>query len=163
LRNGVAATNGGFVLWGAGSPERPWEEGWFSAAVQNEPSVKVNHAWFRSDGFDPITMVWKDVKTGACFERGPGTDDPAPAASLFVPITLEPNATKSVKLRLCWYVPKTSLGGTVWKDFIDQTKPPSDGKTHQPWYAGHFPDIEAVTSYCSSNYDSLRQRSSEFS
>jgi uncharacterized protein (DUF608 family) len=161
--NAVRATPGGFVLWGGGSPDRPWEEGSFSVSVQDDPSVKVNHAWFRSDGFDPITMVWKDVKSAACFERPPVTDLPAPGASLYVPISLQPNASKTVKLRLCWYVPKTSLGGTVWKDFADQTKPPSDGLTHQPWYSARFPGIEDVTSYCASNYDSLRKRSAEFS
>jgi uncharacterized protein (DUF608 family) len=163
LPNGIRPTTGGFVLWGSGSPERPWEEGSFSVSVQEDPSVKVNHAWFRAFGFDPLGMVWKDVKSAACFDRAPVDGDPAPGASLYVPISLQPNATKTVKLRLCWYVPKTSLGGVALMDFVDQTKPPSDGQTHVPWYAGRFASIEEVTSYCASNYDSLRQRTAQFS
>ncbi len=44
---------GGFILWGGGSKEKPWEEGAFSATV-SDASVKVNHAWFRGGRGDVV-------------------------------------------------------------------------------------------------------------
>jgi Glycosyl-hydrolase family 116, catalytic region/beta-glucosidase 2, glycosyl-hydrolase family 116 N-term len=161
--NAVLATPGGFVLWGAGSAEKPWEEGWFSVAAQSEKSIKVNHVWFRGNGFDPITMAWRDIESAACFDRPPVTDDPSPGASLFVPVALAPGATQTIKLRLCWYAPKSSVGGKSWLEFSDQTQPPADGQTHRPWYAGRFTGIEELSAHWAANYDSLRQRTEKFS
>ena len=56
---------GGFVLQQAGSEAAPWDEGFFSATV-DDPAVKVNCGWFRGGWFDPLTMAWKDVQAGAC-------------------------------------------------------------------------------------------------
>ena len=39
----VRPVAGGFILWGGGSKEKPWEEAAFSATV-SEPGVKVNYA-----------------------------------------------------------------------------------------------------------------------
>jgi len=36
----------GFILWGGGPKERPWEEGAFAVAVA-DAEAKVNYAWFR--------------------------------------------------------------------------------------------------------------------
>jgi len=164
--NAVRPAPGGFVLWGAGAPERPWEEGWFSASVHDEPEAKVNHAWFRGPSFDPLTMAWKDVATGACYDRPPVSDDPAPGATVFVPFKLAPGGTKTIRLRLCWYVPKTNLAITGWENGFefhrDPAKPPAAEPTHRPWYAGRFAAIEAASAYWAENYEDLRRRSEAF-
>ena len=49
---------GGFILWGGGSTDQPWDSGAFSATV-SEPGLKVNHAWFRGGWWDPLTWPEK--------------------------------------------------------------------------------------------------------
>jgi uncharacterized protein (DUF608 family) len=161
-RNAVRPATRGFVLWGAGAPEKPWEEGYFSASVPDEPAVKVNHAWFRGGAFDPLTMAWEDVETGACFERAPVTDEPAPGGSLFVPFKLLPEESKTIKLLLCWYVPRTNLRINDTQSGFDPSKRPANGQSYQPWYAGRFAGIEAVAAYWAENYADLRRRSEDF-
>ena len=160
LPNAVRSAPAGFVLWGAGAPDKPWDEGWFCASVHDEPVVKVNHSWFRGGSFDPLTMAWKDIQSGAGFDRLPVPDDaPAPGATLYVPFALAPGESKTVKLRLCWYVPKTNLSFTVF------TKPPahpSPDECYRPWYAGRFVNIEKTAEYWATNFDDLRHRSQDF-
>jgi len=85
-------------------PEKPWEAGSFSATV-SDPGVRVNHAWFRGGWWDPLTMAWKDVVDAACFERPPTSQGtPSPGASLFVPFRLAPGESKTMVLRLAWFV-----------------------------------------------------------
>jgi uncharacterized protein (DUF608 family) len=149
----------GFILWGAGEKDQPWQEGAFSAAV-SDPEVKVNHAWFRGGWWDPLTMAWKDVSVAACYDRPPITEgEPSPGASLFVPFQLEPGASKTVTLRLAWYVGRTNL--RIGKE------PPGaasdNSASFRPWYAGRFSDINSVSFYWRDHYDQLRQKSVRFS
>jgi len=155
---------GGFAFRGTGGANHAWEEGWFSAAV-TDPAVKVNHAWFRGGWFDPLTMAWNDVASGACPERRPVTSGPdVPGASLFVPFHLEAGATKTIALRLCWYVGKTNL-----REGSDPAREPTDKTaelprpTYVPWYAGKFAAIEEVGATWASRYAELRGRSQAFS
>ncbi len=156
----VRPTPGGFTFRGAGEPGHAWEEGYFAAAV-SDPAVKVNHAWFRGSWFDPLTMTWHDIAEGVCIERPPVTDGPPTlGASLFVPLRLEPGASKTVVVRLCWFVGKTNL--TQGKDPGATGQPPTAAPTHTPWYAGRFPTIDDVATHWASRYDELRQRSRQF-
>ncbi len=163
----VQSTQGGFVLCQLGSEERPWDQGAFSAAV-DDPDVKVNCAWFRGDWFDALTMVWKSIREGATPEAGPfTTDDPSPGGSLYVPFRLKPGEERVIRLRLAWYVSETDI--RVGKDAGDEAcstcfcGDDKDLPKHKPWYAGIFDDIEAVTDYWRENYDALRERTSAFS
>ena len=157
----VRATPGGFVLWGGPGKDRPHEEGAFSASV-NDPAVKVNHAWFRGGWFDPLTMAWKDVAAGACFDRPPVSQGaPAPGATLFVPLALAPGASKTIKLRLAWYVGQTSL--RVGKDPPADSGGAAPAGTYRPWYAGRFKDLGEVAAYWRDRYDELRRKTRRFS
>ena len=155
---------GGFVLWGGGGPRpggAPWEELALSATV-SEPGVRVNHAWFRGGWFDPLTMAWKDVAAGACFDRPPVSEGgPSPGATLFVPLTIAPGASTTVVLRLAWYAGRTNL-------HEGKTPPPKPGETiepgpYRPWYAGRFAGIEEVTAHWREQYDALRAEARRFS
>jgi beta-glucosidase 2, glycosyl-hydrolase family 116 N-term len=42
----VKPAPGGFMLWGGAPADKPWDEGAFSATV-DDPTVRVDHAWFR--------------------------------------------------------------------------------------------------------------------
>ncbi len=171
----VLSTRNGFVLWQPGTDAKPWNQGAFSAVV-DDPSVKVNCAWFRGGWFDALTMVWKTVQEGTSPEAGPITTTdlsaggPSPGGSLYVPFRLEPGEEKVIRLRLAWHVPETNIrigpelgddeacSGTSCGCGSEKGRP-----RHKPWYVGVFDDIEAVTDYWRENYDVLRERSAAFS
>ena len=159
---GVKAAQGGFTLWGAAGKDKAWEEGGFSATV-NDPAVKVNHAWFRGGWWDALTMAWKEIADGACFDRPPIAEGgPAPGATLFVPFTLAPGASKTVVLRLAWYVGTTNL-----RIGQDPEKLPADAKPvegpYKPWYGGRFANVDEVATYWRDHYEELRTKSKRFS
>jgi uncharacterized protein (DUF608 family) len=156
----VRPVGGGFILWGGGAKDKPWEEAAFSATV-SEPGVKMNHAWFRGGWWDALTMAWKDVADGACYDRAPLTEgDPSPGATLFVPFQLAPGASKTIALRLAWFVGQTNL--RVGKALTGIKADPSQPADYRPWYAGRFTEINGVTFYWRDHYDDLRQKSGRF-
>jgi len=55
-------------------------------------------------------MVWRSVSTGAMPDR-PGHPDggASPGGSLYVPLHLDAGETQTIRLRLAWYVPVTTL------------------------------------------------------
>ncbi len=157
----VRPAPGGFTLWAGAPQERPWEEGAFSVTVA-EPAAKVNCAWFRGGWFDPLTMAWRDIGQAAVIERAPLTEGaPSPGASLFVPFRLSPGASRTVVVRLAWYVAQTNL--RVGRDPAGAETPAGTPKYHRPWYAGQFADLDAVTRHWAENYSSLRQKAQRFS
>jgi hypothetical protein len=139
----------GFILWGAGPKDQPWQEGALSASV-SEPDAKVNLAWFRGGWWDPLTMAWKDVAEAACYDRPALTEgDSSPGASLFVPFQLAAGATRTVVLRLAWYVGRTNL--RIGRDPAGAASEPAG--SFRPWYGGRFSDINSVSFYWRDNYD----------
>jgi len=155
----VRATPGGFVLWGGPGKDRVYEEGALSATV-DDPAVQVNHAWFRGGWFDPLTMAWKDIAAGACFSRAPVTEGGAsPGATLFVPFMLAPGESKTIVLRLAWYVGETAL--RVGKD--PKSGVPAVPGNYRPWYAGRFANLDAVTTYWRDRYAEIRRKTQRFS
>ena len=128
---------GGFVLWGGGAEGEAVGGGRLLRDGRPSPSAKVNCAWFRGGWFDPLTMVWKDVEEGACYDRPPVTEgEPSPGASLFVPFTLEPGATQDDR-RCCsaWYVGRADL--RIGDDPRGRRARAASGR-YRPWYAGRF-------------------------
>jgi uncharacterized protein (DUF608 family) len=157
----VRTTPEGFLLWSGAPKERPWEEGVFSATV-TEPAAKVNGAWFRGGWFDPLTMAWREVESAAVIERPPITEGaPSPGASLSVPFRLTSGATRTIVLRLAWFIGQTNL--RFGKDPAGVEMPPDVPKHHRPWYAGRFADIQGLNRYWAANYESLRQKALRFS
>ena len=155
----VRPVEGGFILWCGSPPERPWEEGAFSATV-SEPAVKVNHAWFRGGWWDPLTMAWRDAAKGACFESPPPANGTfSPGATLFVPFQLAAGESRSIVVRLAWFVGRTDL--REGKDPAGAASS-TDGY-FRPWYAGRFTGIEEVTAYWRGHYDELRRNTVRFS
>lgn len=150
---------GGFELWCGPHAERPWDEGSFVAVV-DEPGTQVNHCWFRGGWWDPLTLAWKDVTEAVCRSREPvTTGTPAPGASLYVPLTLAPGASRTIRVKFAWYVPRTSL--RIGKDPAG-TPDPANGR-FRPWYAGHFDSVAALIRFWRTEYDGLRARSLRFS
>ncbi len=158
----VRSTPGGFILWGAGTAEKPYEEGSFSVTV-SEPECRVNHAWFRGGWFDALTMAWKDAEEGACYDRPPVAEgQSAPGATLFVPFSLEAGASNTIRLRFAWYAGRTDL--REGKDPAGAAIASSQTEvTYRPWYAARFSDIHEVTAYWKDHCDELRQKTERFS
>jgi len=159
----VRTTPGGFIFWGTDKEKDPWAEGSFAVAV-GDPEVKVNHAWFRGGWWDPLTMAWNDVMNGASIERPPVTDEPPSlGASLFVPFRLEPGATRTIALRLCWHVAKSNLTAPAKSEAEAKSGPKPSGPTYAPWYAGRFSGIDELAAYWAAEFDELRRKSAQFS
>jgi uncharacterized protein (DUF608 family) len=155
----VRPVEGGFILWCGSPAERPWEEGAFSATV-SEPAVKVNHSWFRGGWWDPLTMAWRDVAKGACFESPPPANGTfSPGATLFVPFQLAPGESRTIVVRLAWFAGQTDL--REGKDPAGAAPPPAG--YFRPWYAGRFAGIGEVTAYWREHYDELRRNTRRFS
>jgi uncharacterized protein (DUF608 family) len=156
---GARQIPGGLVLYGGAWPDKNEEESWFSAAV-DDPGVKVNLAWFRGSWFDPLTMAWRDVEQGAAYDRAvPAEGKPPTGASLFVPFHLVPGASKTIRLRLAWYSPRTRIR----KDLPPPSAPSKPGDYYQPWYGGRFASIDELSAYWAENYTDLRRRTQRFS
>ena len=159
--NAVKPAPGGFMLTCIAPKERGWEEGSFTATV-DDPAVKVNHAWFRGGWFDPLTIAWKEISNGQCFDRAPVTEGGAsPGGTLFVPFTLGPRASKTIVLRLAWHVGETNL--RIGKDPEAKADEAKIEGNYKPWYAERFKSIAEVTSYWRENYARLRANSKRFS
>jgi len=158
----VRKLDGGFILWCGGTEQKPWDEAAF-AVTASEPGLKVNHAWFRGGWFDALTMAWKDVASGAAFDRPPvpSNEQPSPGATLFVPFTLSPREQRTIALRMCWYAPHSHLRRGAAGAPDENTIKPGDA-TYRPWYAGRFPDIDAVQKYWTGHYAELRARTKTF-
>ena len=154
----VRAIPGGFILWGSGPPEAPWEEGSFCART-SDPEARVNHAWFRGGWFDDLTLAWKDVEEAACENRPPVLESPpSPGATLFVPFALAPGATKEVVVQLSWYVAASHLRAG---DDPEDDEPVGD-RHYRPWYASRFSGIEEAAEHWRASYAALRGKAARF-
>jgi len=151
---------GGFILWGDGSKDNPWDEAAFSATV-SEPDTKVNHAWFRGGWWDALTLAWNDIAEGACYNRAPVTEGgPSPGGTLFVPFQLAAGASKTIAVRLAWVVGQTNL--RIGKDPAGLKLESGQREHHRPWYVGRFTEINSVSFYWRDHYSELRQKASRF-
>ncbi len=154
----VKAFPKGFVFWAPGAEDKPWEQTAFCAAVA-DPAAKTNCAWFRGGWFDSLTMAWKDVQEGACFDRPPVTEGAAsPGGSIFVPVTVAAGATRTVVLQLSWYAGQTDLRAG---DDPDTGEKPRE--TYRPWCSSMFPGIEPLAGYWRDHYDELKANTRRFS
>ena len=163
VRNGhdaILPAKNGFILWQEGSAEKPFDGGGFAIAVDED--AVVNHVWFRGGWFDSLTLAWKDIEEGVC-RANPPAEGSSPGASLFVPFILEPGQEKTVRLMVAWHVPATNirLGGDP-KEGSSSPDVNQRPKTHVPWYAGRFKDINEVAQYWRENYPELRRKSALF-
>ncbi|HXQ81315.1 MAG TPA: GH116 family glycosyl hydrolase [Opitutaceae bacterium] len=155
----IRGTPGGFTLYGGAWPSANQEEAWCSFAT-DDPAAKVNLAWFRGNWFDPQTMAWRDVEQGAAYDRPAPTEGRLPTgASLFVPFHILPGASKTVRMQLAWYAPRTRLRDIVPQP--DHAGTPAD--YYQPWYASRFASIDELAAYWRDHYMELRRKAERFS
>ena len=147
----VLPVAGGFAFAQPPTEGKPWDEGHFTAFTTDR-SAQTDCAWFRGTWFDPLTMLWQNVAAGRSVARGPHADGvPGAGGSLFVPFTLQPGASKTIRVLLAWYVPVSDLRCGTSR---------SDG--YRPWYAKRFAGLPEVANYWRENYDRLRSATRQF-
>jgi uncharacterized protein (DUF608 family) len=150
---------GGFILYGAGTRQRPWHVG-FCAAWVDEPTAVVNYAW----PLGTAASLWRHLALCEYQARPPLQASPAAGASLFVPLTLGAQEAKALRLYLAWYVPQSDLfqpqSGLKDGNFTSYARP---ADRYRPWYVSRFSGIHEVAEFWQENYQSLRQRAMLFS
>jgi uncharacterized protein (DUF608 family) len=161
----VRGTKGGFILWQAGTEEKPWGQGAFCAAVDDK-AAKVDCRWFRGGWWDPLTVAWKNIEEGAVVENPAYTEGgSSPGGSLYVPFKLGPGQEKTIRLMLSWHVPETELrtGPEVKCEDSEKGEACCPSQYHKPWYSEKYAGIESVAKYWRDNFDDLRAKSAGFS
>lgn len=176
-KNTVRSLNNGFVLTEEGTTDKPLRTDF--AVFTNDNKTVVDHCWFRGGWWDPLTMAWNAVKNADVINNAPVEKD-APGASLYVPFTLLPGASKTIQLMFAWYTPDSELtfGGIGTRKEncdpasgccnspadigLDKYDKDFDGKNYKPWYSNRFKNIEEVCSYWNNNYDDLKSKSTLF-
>ena len=165
----VGSTDRGFVLSQAPSSSKPWEEA--HCAIFTDVKSKVDCAWFRGVWSDDMTMVWNSVTAGKAVSNPPIVEgDPSSGGSVYVPFSLAPGASRTIRIMIAWYVPRSNLR-LGDKDPLDPAgtnlrKTASAGKvlpTYVPWYAARFGQIEDVCDYWRKNYARLYKDTRRFS
>jgi uncharacterized protein (DUF608 family) len=162
----IKPIDGGFILSEEGTKENPEKKGNF-AIFTIEPGTIVDHCWFRGGWWDPLTITWNTILKGETRNSPPSEAD-APGASLYVPFSVSPGETKTIRLMMVWYVPDTNM-----KYGQDSTEPHDKECTdpacsckdpyYKPWYSGKFADINEVANYWKTNYTDLLAKSEIFS
>ncbi|MBN2476422.1 MAG: hypothetical protein JXB62_17545 [Pirellulales bacterium] len=167
---------GGFLLGQPATEKEPWQEGAFCVWC-DDPGTKVDCAWFRGGWFDALTMLWKAVSAGDVVSRGPHQDGRASdGASLYVPFRLDAGQSRTFRLLLAWYVPRSNIRQGERAAAANPEAQPEDTccasgeccpaeppPTHYvPWYAKHMAGIDEVLGYWRENYGRLRRTSATF-
>jgi len=173
-RASIGKIKNGFVVSQTGAENEPHLKSDF-AIYTDEPQTKVNYCWFRGGWFDPLTICWNDICAGIIQENAPVTAG-APGASLFVPFTLQPDESKTIRVYMAWYVPlsdlKLGVDANTASDMPDDCPPccsdkesaccPSPNENYQPWYSSKFANVREVASFWSENYNDLKIKSQKF-
>lgn len=157
--SGVAALADGYELWQRSGSGPAWDEGALRIRVDS-PKASVDNRWFRGGWFDNKTMLWKRITDGAAVDArdeagGAGRE----GGSVYVPVRLKPGEERTIRVRLCWYVPFSNVCAGYSKEQQEDPQQPR----YRPWYASRFSSVDALDRYWEQEYDGLRRSSSLFS
>ena len=173
-KDSIATMDNGFILAQPCFPDKPHYKGDF-AVFTDEPGAVVDYCWFRGGWFDSRTMLWKNIESCATPSNPVSTG--SPGASIYVPFTVQPGESRTVRLFLSWFVPHSDLrqGAETKNDkpAITSTAsvclpgssccpPEIAARYYEPWYSARFTDIKQVTKYWSTHYSELKHKTSQF-
>lgn len=167
----------GFILEEAGTKEKPFKTEF--AVFTNVESTIVDHCWFRGGWWDPLTMAWNAVRDAQVLDVAP-VEQNAPGASIYVPFTLAPGKSTTIRLMFGWYCPESDSSYGKMGIRKENCEPASgccnspsdialdkydqdfDGKFYKPWYSNRFKSIQEVAEYWKSHYEELKTKSTLF-
>lgn len=163
--NTIKATPNGFILSQTGTTKHPEQQSDF-AVWTDEPKTTVDYCWFRDGWWDPLTMAWKKITNGDT-KPVAQVDNNAPGASLYVPFSLKPGESKTIRVMMCWYVPYSNIRyGVRSNRSSDTTIVPTDKQQpspyYMPWYSSKFKNISEVIAYWSTHYNQLKHNTKLF-
>ena len=176
--NRITRTENGFVLVQDGTKEKPYLEGNFAIFTDDSNAV-IDYCWFRGGWWDPLTMAWNNVRDGIINARSI-VDKEAPGATLFVPFSLLPGQSKTIRVMMAWYAPESDLH--IGDPMFDEKKDcdPATGccaspkdlgveaglqtpsTTYKPWYCSRFMNIEDVIEFWKKTYADLSKKTTLF-
>ena len=169
--NSIGKMKNGYVLSQGAMPEKEHFKSDF-AIFTDAADVQVDYSWFRGSWFDPLTMAWNNLSGGIIPANEPVEED-AKGASLFVPVNLKAGESKTIRIFMAWYVPKSDLraGKGDAETDNDISYGPASGRKigdceipefYEPWYSRRFASIGEVASYWLNNYNELKKNSELF-
>ena len=140
-------------------------------AVGWTPRVKA--MWLRGGWFDGISALWREVSTGRFSENDGAEPVEHPGSrtggSILGQATLKPGETAAFPIVIAWHFPNSDL--TIGQipaaesdcgPGCDCFAPSTAAPAWRPFYAGQWPDAEAVARYAATHYESLRARTLAF-
>jgi uncharacterized protein (DUF608 family) len=163
----VRVVDRGFVLDQPAVEAAPFARAALAATIPDD-RVRVDGAWFRGNWFDALTLVWKNVSSGAAPSQPPISEgQPSPGGSLYLPLTLQPGERATVPVLLAWHVPVADVRypsepAAACGSGCGCSTPDAD-EHYRPWYTRAFADVDAVTQHWQSQYADLRRRTQRFS
>ena len=156
----------GFVLRQESNEQRPDIEGSVAIFAPYE-DTRVNYSWFRGNWFDPMTVLWDNLTKGIIEYNEP--QDGSKGASLYVPFSLKAGESKTVKLLICWYMPKSvhRMGGDARNeeergDYFNAADYENYPERYEPWYSRRFSSVSEVADYLTKNEERLRKETELF-
>ncbi|MEJ7768725.1 MAG: GH116 family glycosyl hydrolase, partial [Chitinophagaceae bacterium] len=176
--NTIGKMKNGFVLSQDEAAAKPYLKGDY-AIFTNQENTVVDYCWFRGGWWDPLTMAWNNVRDGGVKPVDP-VDKNAPGASLYVPFSLLPGASKTIRLMMVWYVPQSDMHmGEAMPNEKKDCDPASgccagpenlgeaagknsSSSNYKPWYSSKFKDITEVSAYWKLHYEDLEKKSKLF-
>ncbi len=162
----VRPIKNGIILEQDGPAEEPHQQGAFCASVNTE--AYIDTAWFRGGWFDTRTMLWNNIAKGV-FENKRYTDPEkgnSTGGTIAVPFSLAPGESKTIILRLSWYVPYSNL--RVGKDDIPSCYSSSNccqdpqPAQYVPWYTTKIHSIDEGNDLWARAYHQLYRETSQF-
>lgn len=162
----VRAMDRGFAFCQPSIEGDPSAEG-YCAICLDEAETHVDVAWFRGGWFDDLTMVWNKIAAG----RSDATSElvegkPSPGGSVYAPFHLDVGASRTLRLRVGWYVPHSNQATGPEFEGCDSGCGcgPTERmpKTHRPWYADRFGGIDEVMHVWAARYEELRAVTASF-
>jgi uncharacterized protein (DUF608 family) len=173
-KDSVMQMEKGFILEQSCFPDKPQYKGEF-AVFTDEPDAVIDYCWFRGGWFDARTVLWNNIKT--CNLPSNPVSENSSGASLYVPIKLKPDESKTVRVFISWHVPHSDLklGSSPDDAILDQASlstvcgpgssccpPELTSQFYEPWYYSKFEDVKEVADFWSVNYGQLKRNTELF-
>ncbi len=147
------------ILEGSHETELPNEVGQLAMSCLGG-EVSWQQYWYHGNWFDNIAMFWRDLNTPGFFQNRvyentqpkSRTED---VAVLAAHAKIMPGESKQFRFLIAWYVP---IYWNYWKH--PETSP--EDKSWKNYYATQFDGVEAISTYCMKQWDSLKERTKKF-